>query len=180
MPCQHASRPWWARGAARKGSSRNGVCCDILVGVWLAVGHLRAHWRPAHMGGLPTRKLRMLQLRAQAQMHAHAACTRPRVASSKALDTLGFEPRAFHMRSGCDATTPCALNMMLNSIYSQFDVPVCFLPTETHCPQVPSDVGMKHGGTDREKEWHRTRQEAMCRRRHQTTANRTEKGNPLR
>ena len=25
-----------------------------------------------------------------------------------AMDTLGFEPRAFRMRSGCDATTPCA------------------------------------------------------------------------
>ena len=25
------------------------------------------------------------------------------------LDTLGFEPRAFRMRSGCDTTTPCAL-----------------------------------------------------------------------
>ena len=25
------------------------------------------------------------------------------------MDTLGFEPRAFRMRSGCDATTPCAL-----------------------------------------------------------------------
>ena len=25
------------------------------------------------------------------------------------MDTLGFEPRAFHMRSGCDTTTPCAL-----------------------------------------------------------------------
>ena len=24
------------------------------------------------------------------------------------MDTLGFEPRAFHMRSGCDTTTPCA------------------------------------------------------------------------
>ena len=24
------------------------------------------------------------------------------------LDTLGFGPRAFRMRSGCDATTPCA------------------------------------------------------------------------
>ena len=23
-------------------------------------------------------------------------------------DTVGFEPRAFRMRSGCDATTPCA------------------------------------------------------------------------
>ena len=25
-----------------------------------------------------------------------------------AMDTLGFEPRAFRMRSRCDATTPCA------------------------------------------------------------------------
>ena len=25
------------------------------------------------------------------------------------LDTLGFEPRAFRMRSGCGTTTPCAL-----------------------------------------------------------------------
>ena len=25
------------------------------------------------------------------------------------MDTLGFEPRAFCMRSGCDTTTPCAL-----------------------------------------------------------------------
>ena len=28
----------------------------------------------------------------------------------KAMDALGFEPRAFRMRSGCDATTPCALD----------------------------------------------------------------------
>ena len=27
---------------------------------------------------------------------------------SSGLDTLGFEPRAFRMRSGCDTTTPCA------------------------------------------------------------------------
>ena len=26
------------------------------------------------------------------------------------MDTLGFEPRAFRMRSGCDATTPCTHN----------------------------------------------------------------------
>ena len=24
------------------------------------------------------------------------------------VDTLGFEPRAFRMQSGCDTTTPCA------------------------------------------------------------------------
>ena len=28
--------------------------------------------------------------------------------STAQMDTLGFEPRAFRMRSGCDATTPCA------------------------------------------------------------------------
>ena len=26
------------------------------------------------------------------------------------MDTLGFEPRACRMRSGCDTTTPCALD----------------------------------------------------------------------
>ena len=31
------------------------------------------------------------------------------VCSLNAMDTLGFEPRAFRMRSGCDTTTPCAL-----------------------------------------------------------------------
>ena len=29
------------------------------------------------------------------------------------MDTLGFQPRAFRMRSGCDATTPCALECIL-------------------------------------------------------------------
>ena len=28
--------------------------------------------------------------------------------SDSIMDTLGFEPRAFRMRSGCDTTTPCA------------------------------------------------------------------------
>ena len=31
------------------------------------------------------------------------------------LDTLGFEPRAFRMRSGCDATTPCAHGYSMRS-----------------------------------------------------------------
>ena len=30
------------------------------------------------------------------------------------VDTLGFEPRAFRMRSGCDTTTPCALECSAN------------------------------------------------------------------
>ena len=32
------------------------------------------------------------------------------LATSLEMDTLGFEPRAFRMRSECDATTPCALD----------------------------------------------------------------------
>lgn len=28
------------------------------------------------------------------------------------MDTLGIEPRAFRMRSGCDTTTPCALDIL--------------------------------------------------------------------
>ena len=31
----------------------------------------------------------------------------PIIQTRKELDTLGFEPRAFRMRSGCDTTTPC-------------------------------------------------------------------------
>ena len=30
------------------------------------------------------------------------------IARRSKMDTLGFEPRAFRMRSGCDTTTPCA------------------------------------------------------------------------
>ena len=33
----------------------------------------------------------------------------PPYGKAKTVDTLGFEPRAFRMRSGCDITTPCAL-----------------------------------------------------------------------
>ena len=29
------------------------------------------------------------------------------------MDTLGIEPRAFRMRSGCDTTTPCARHSQL-------------------------------------------------------------------
>ena len=34
------------------------------------------------------------------------------------LDTLGFEPRAFRMRSGCDTTTPCALEQHAHRCHS--------------------------------------------------------------
>ena len=36
----------------------------------------------------------------------------PAICDIKNMDTLGFEPRAFRMRNGCDATTPCALEAM--------------------------------------------------------------------
>ena len=39
------------------------------------------------------------------------------------LDTLGFEPRAFRTRSGCDATTPCALLEMVKSCASMAMTP---------------------------------------------------------
>ena len=32
--------------------------------------------------------------------------------NGKQMDTLGFEPRAFRMQSGCDATTPCAFELI--------------------------------------------------------------------
>ena len=39
----------------------------------------------------------------------------------KDMDTLGFEPRAFRMRSGCDTTTPCDLcTGLLDLIYLLF------------------------------------------------------------
>ena len=38
------------------------------------------------------------------------------------MDTLGIEPRAFHMRSGCDTTTPCAPGAPASLI---FGVDIC-------------------------------------------------------
>ena len=40
------------------------------------------------------------------------------------MDTLGFEPRAFRMRSGCDTTTPCARLDELHALTS--------LPPQVH------------------------------------------------
>ena len=46
-------------------------------------------------------------------MHGAAACSaRRRAAGAAPLDTLGIEPRASRMLSGCDTTTPCALLMI--------------------------------------------------------------------
>ena len=40
-----------------------------------------------------------------AKRHSHYTT---RIPTRVAMDTLGIEPRAFRMQSGCDTTTPCA------------------------------------------------------------------------
>ena len=47
------------------------------------------------------------------------------------MDTLGFEPRAFRMRCGCDATAPCAPCRHTCS---------CMLMEHRHWPRCPSAV----------------------------------------
>ena len=64
------------------------------------------------------------------------------------LDTLGIEPRAFRMRSGCDTTTPCALYQIASSERHRFvffmwpHTPLetslsCFGSPSTLTPRVP-------------------------------------------
>ena len=52
------------------------------------------------------------------------------------MDTLGIEPRAFRMRSGCDTTTPCALdrfkqNTRSHSCYRCFATRGCRIPRDS-------------------------------------------------
>ena len=51
---------------------------------------------------------------------------RLRGAGLRSMDTLGFEPRAFRVRSGCDATTPCALEGLVAG--SNWLLPGCSKP----------------------------------------------------
>ena len=45
----------------------------------------------------------------------------------KQVDTLGIEPRASRMLSGCDTTTPCAqLSMILKSMTNKHNVQLDF------------------------------------------------------
>ena len=44
------------------------------------------------------------------------------------LDTLGIEPRAFRMQSGCDTATPCA------HLHSASRMPIADTPTDGHGP----------------------------------------------
>ena len=41
-------------------------------------------------------------------MEPYTAAAIARHEVGQKMDALGFEPRAFRMRSGCDTTTPCA------------------------------------------------------------------------
>ena len=49
------------------------------------------------------------------------------------MDTLGFEPRAFRMRSGCDTTTPCA--RVTRFCESSHQIGAMFMP------RIPHDYG---------------------------------------
>ena len=50
------------------------------------------------------------------------------------MDPLGFEPRAFRMRSGCDTTTPCARTQKQTTrISTPFGQHVAILIHRTAC-----------------------------------------------
>ena len=50
------------------------------------------------------------------------------------MDALGFEPRAFRMRSGCDTTTPCALDTCEHNEHMSFVRVNCQQFTHAHQP----------------------------------------------
>ena len=50
------------------------------------------------------------------------------------MDTLGIEPRAFRMRSGCDTTTPCALDTCEHNEHMSFVRVNCQQFTHAHQP----------------------------------------------
>ena len=84
-----------------------GVCGEGGKSMWASAGE-RGWASVAVAGCLPcvggARATRRCKLR-----RAHGANTARRTAAkSYKMDALGFEPRAFRMRSGCDTTTPCA------------------------------------------------------------------------
>jgi hypothetical protein len=58
------------------------------------------------------------------------------------VDTLGIEPRAFRMRSGCDTTTPCALDDELAKR--------CFALFEEHDGTIPLRQCQRCGGVGAE------------------------------
>ena len=47
----------------------------------------------------------------------------PHIVQKKEMDTLGIEPRAFRMRSGCDTATPCARCERVGNILLQISHP---------------------------------------------------------
>ena len=74
---------------------------------------------------------------------------------NKHMDTLGFEPRAFRMRSGCDTTTPCAPCMVRNLRrlkYQRFASP----PYEA-CPLICHATHQRHYNHGHSQNWQQTR-----------------------
>ena len=78
-----------------------------------------------------------------------ACTTTTQTSKQHKLDTLGIEPRAFRMRSGCDTTTPCAHSAVLS-------VHCDLRPRHSHCDRArgtPNCVarGQRHGHTNHAK-----------------------------
>ena len=59
--------------------------------------------------------------------NCHASCSAAHTSTSKTMDSLGFEPRAPRMLSGCDTTTPRALaGMHDNGTFSRRAHSLCW------------------------------------------------------
>ena len=87
-PCAHlliwAKKTKSASGLPKTPANRD---CALLA---------RASWRSSQADVAFQCESRARQRRREPSVH------------SNVMDTLGFEPRAFRMQSGCDTTTPCA------------------------------------------------------------------------
>ena len=56
------------------------------------------------------------------------------------MDTLGIEPRAFFMRSGCDTTTPCTLDRFKQITHTHTVVTVASPPGRIRGCRIPHDA----------------------------------------
>ena len=96
----------------QRASQSSAVCACRKYPGGCTTGQVKAVEATAHPWGLhpgpSTRVADVMPLH-----HIHLFVLRivlcARLEGLQPLDTLGFEPRAFRMRSGCDTTTPCAL-----------------------------------------------------------------------
>ena len=81
------------------------ACCPHATGANTGEPHTRSPTTSPHP---PARRHSMAtrcHLKRRAEVSDSMAGSN---STSSKVDTLGIEPRAFHMRSGCDTTTPCA------------------------------------------------------------------------